>query len=137
MSTARILLRDTVRRILRVTALPRMWVAFCCLLAFTSSFNLTILVDVLYENLPHLQVRIHFSEVESDIDEDVDMFHSSLDRKASRRGESKYAADRGHAAYRSVRLPTYPCQLDATLRNAAPALFEHAYRNGVGVPLLC
>jgi hypothetical protein len=118
----------------RTARVSRAWVALGCLLSFTSSFNLTVLVDVLARNLPaHRAPAV--SEVGEAIDEDADMLRASSGSKDGRRGERKQPP-----ACLAPRLEPSSCPrfyVPPPVSHASRPGCEHALRNGLGVPLLC
>lgn len=109
----------------------------CCLLSITSSFNLTVLVDVFYRNFPEPNPRSVVSEMQEAIDEDTDMLHSSNSLDV-RRGDRKLVLltvavqrlDDGAAIRTCV-------SSDPTSLSFSRWRCEHAHRNGLGAPLLC
>jgi hypothetical protein len=110
-------------------------VVLCCLLTLTSTLNLTILFDLLSQNLPHAQLRAHFSELGEEIDEETHMHHSSGDRAAQRRCSLARPFDIHLESSVTSRLTGWLLRLPPHL--PARTGSEHSFRNGLGVPLRC
>lgn len=120
---------------LRAARFTRVWVALCCLLSLTSSFNLTVLADVIDSDAPTRAACGKLVEVEEDIDKDCDML-SAVSADGRRAARKLLPPARDGLLPGSILLPVNRLAHSSRIA-AGRAGSEHAGRNGLGVPLLC
>jgi hypothetical protein len=126
-----------MRKLRSLRPVLRVCVVLCCLLSFTSSFNLTVLADILDRNLPVGQKRGSVAEITEDIDEDADLYPTSSLGVDGRRGERK-PPPTGNLFLTGESVSSWLHLHDTASPSAAcRAGSEHALRNGLGGPLLC
>ncbi|MFO0877942.1 MAG: hypothetical protein U0840_11365 [Gemmataceae bacterium] len=121
--------------LVRSRGITSLKVVLCCLLTLASTLNLTILFDLLSQNLPHAQLRAHFSEMGEEIDEETHMHHSSGDRAVQRRCSLPRPFDVLLECRVTSRLTGWLLRLPPGI--PARTGSEHSFRNGLGVPLRC